>query len=184
MELSKNESLWLESEGAKMLRTLGVKEGYNVVDYGCGHGRYIIPLSQIVGKEGCVYAVERSEDAISVVKEKLSLFSNPLIVKFLKNESLETSTILTEKSMDAIFAFDVLQHVQDWDMLFLYFRSLLKPTGIVCIYPAEIPHPGEVDINLVISKMEKIGFKYLKSTTFQMMHSVDMVADVVYSFGL
>lgn len=184
MEISKHETVWLESDGAKMLLDIGVKQGYNIIDYGCGEGRYTIPLSQIVGEKGCVYSVERDENAISVVKEKLSLFSNPDVVKFIKNDNLETSVILSEKSIDAIFAFDVLQYVQDWDILFRYFYTVLKPTGIVCIYPAAIPHPGDIEIKLVISKMEKIGFQYVKSNKFRMMHNVDMVDDIVYSFCL
>ncbi len=184
MEISKHETVWLESDGAKMLIDIGIKQGYNIIDYGCGEGRYTIPLSQIVGEKGCVYSVERDENAISVVQEKLPLFSNPDVVKFIKNDNLETSDILSEKSIDAIFAFDVLQYVQDWNMLFRYFYTVLKPTGIVGIYPAAIPHPGDVDIKLVISKMEKIGFRYVKSNKFRMMHNVDMVDDVVYSFCL
>ena len=184
MEISKHETVWLESEGAKMLMDLGVKQGYNVIDYGCGEGRYTIPLSQIVGKQGCVYSVERDENAISTVQERLPLFSDPDVVTFLIHDNVETPTILSEKSIDAIFAFDVLQYVQDWDMLFLYFHSVLKPKGIVCIYPAAIPHPGSVDINLATSKMEKTGFQYVKSSKFRMMHNADMVDDVVYSFCL
>lgn len=184
MEISKHETKWLESEGAKMLVDLGVKQGDNVIDYGCGNGRYTIPLSQIVGKQGCVYSVEKDENAIAVVQERLPLFSNTNIVKFLKVDNLETSSILEEKSIDAIFAFDVLQYVKDWDMLFRYFYKVIKPKGIVCIYPAAIPHPGDIDIKLVKSKMEEIGFKYIDSTKFQMMHNVDMVDDVVYSFCL
>ena len=184
MGISKHETVWLESEGAKMLKDLGVKQGYSVIDYGCGEGRYTIPLSQIVGKHGCVYSVEQDENAIATVQERLPLFSNPDVVKFLKIDNLETSAILSNKTIDAIFAFDVLQYVQDWDMLFLYFYRVLKPMGIVCFYPAEIPHPGDVDIKLVISKMEKIGFQYVKSNKFRMMHNVDMVDDVVYSFSL
>lgn len=184
MEISKHETAWLESEGAKMLVELGIKSGYHIVDFGCGEGRYTIPLSQIADKKGCVYSVDRDENAISVVQERLPLFSNPDVVKFIKTDNLETSDILSKKSIDAIFTFDVLQHVRDWDTLFLYYYDVLKPKGTVHIYPAAVPHPGEVDMKLVISKMEKIGFQYLKSNKFRMMHSVDIVDDVVYTFSL
>ncbi len=184
MEISKHETEWLESNGAKMLMDLGVKPGDKVLDYGCGEGRYTIPLSQIVGKHGRVYSVEQDENAIAAVLDRLARFSNPDIVKFLKVNNLETSEILQENSIDALFAFDVLQYVQDWDLLFRYFYRIIKPKGFVCIYPAAVPHPGEVDIKSAISKMEKTGFQYIKSDKFQMMHNVDMVDDVVYSFCL
>ena len=184
MEISKHETAWLESEGAKIIADIGVKQGDTVIDYGCGEGRYTIPLSQVVGKQGCVYSIERDENAISVVQDRLPQFSNPDIVKFLKIDNLELSAILEENSIDAIFAFDVLQYVKDWDMLFRYFHKVIKPKGIVCIYPAAIPHPGDVDMALIKTKMQKIGFRFIKSTKYQMMHNVDMVEDVVYSFSL
>lgn len=184
MEISKHEIEWLERKAAKMLIDLGIKQGDTVLDYGCGEGRYSIPLSQIVGKEGCVYSLERDENAIAVVQKRLTQFSKPEIVKFLNMNNLETTSILKEKSIDAVLAFDVLQYIQDWELLFSYFYSIIKPKGLVCIYPANVPHPGVVDIKLVTSKMEKIGFKYFKSDIFQMMHNIDMVEDIVYSFIL
>jgi len=107
---------------------------------------------------------------------------NPDYVRCIKTDNLESLAILSEMSIDIILAFDVLQYVQDWDKLFLYFQTVLKPTGTVCVYPAAIPHPGSVDIQLLISKMEKVGFQYVKATTFRLMHNVDMVDDVVYTF--
>lgn len=182
MELSKHEATWLKSEGAKMLTSLGVKQGHHALDFGCGEGRYTVPLSQVVGKEGCVYSVERNEEAILAAKERLSLFSDPDVVRLLKSDDIEAAGLIPKKSIDAIFAFDVLQYIPDSDKLFLYFRSLLKPNGMVCIYPAAIPHPGDVDIKLIITKMKKIGLQYVKSTEYKMMHSADMVDDIVHSF--
>jgi predicted methyltransferase len=62
MEISQHETLWLQKTGAEMLRTLGVKEGDSVIDFGSGEGRYTTPLSQIVGIDGTVYAVERDTE--------------------------------------------------------------------------------------------------------------------------
>lgn len=55
---------------------------------------------------------------------------------------------------------------------------------MVCLYPAAIPHPGDVEIKLIIPKMKKIGFQYVKSTEYTMMHSADMVDDLVHRFKL
>jgi ubiquinone/menaquinone biosynthesis C-methylase UbiE len=183
-EISRHETLWLQSKGEKMLIDLGVKNQDYVIDFGCGEGRYTIPLSKIVGKKGCVYAVERDENAMAILQEKLPLFSITDAIKFLKVSDLEKTNTISDKTINSIFVFDVLQYVQDWDLLFSYFFRVLKPNGIICIYPAAIPHPGDVDIELVLSKMEKVGFKYIKLTKFRMMHNVDMVDDIVYSFCL
>lgn len=182
MKISKNETLWLKSEGAKTLINLGVKHRDHIIDFGCGEGRYTIPLSNIVGKEGCVYAVERDEKAMAVLKERLPLFSTTGAIKFLEIGDLEITTTISDNTIDSIFVFDVLQYVKDWNSLFSYFFRVLKPNGIIYIYPAAVPHPGDVDIELVLSKMEKAKFRFMGSTKLRMMHNVDMVNDIVYSF--
>ena len=182
--MSTHETLWLQSEGVKMLTNLGIKHSDYVIDFGCGEGRYTIPLSNIVGKDGRVYAVERDENTMAILQKRLPLFSNTNAISFLNINNLETTTTISDKSIDSIFVFDVLQYIQDWNLLFSYFFRVLKPNGIICIYPAAIPHPGSVDINLAFSKMDEIGFQFVKSTKFRMMHNVDMVDDTVYSFCL
>lgn len=182
MNISKHETLWLQSNGAKMLTDLGVKEGDFVIDFGCGEGRYTIPLSQVVGNKGCVHAVERDENAIAILQERLPLFSKVDIVNVLENDDLTFNTSMTDRAIDHVFVFDVLQYIPDWDSLFSFFSQVLSPKGFVYIYPAEVPHPGDVDIQLAISKMENIGFEYVGSKKVNMMHSVDMVDDVIYTF--
>lgn len=184
MEISTHETLWLQRDGAKMLTKLGVKKGHSVIDFGCGEGRYTIPLSQIVDSDGCVYAVERDQNAIAVMQERLSLFSDARRVVLFDTEILDRSSAISHSSIDFALVFDVLQYVDDWDALFVYFSRVLKPGGFICIYPAAIPHPGDVDITLVKAAMEKAGFRYVKSVSFCMMHNVDMVEDVVYLFVL
>ena len=180
--MSTHETLWLQSEGAKMLTNLGVKNNDYVIDFGCGEGRYTIPLSNIVGKDGHVYAVEQDEKTMAILQKKLPLFSHTNAISFLNINNLTATNIISDKTIDSIFVFDVLQYIEDWDLLFSYFYRVLKPNGIIYIYPAAIPHPGSVDIKLAFSKMEKIGFQFVKSTQFRMMHNKDMVDDTVYHF--
>ncbi len=182
MEISKHETLWLQNEGAKMLMDLGVKQGDSVIDFGCGKGLYTIPLSQVVGKKGCVYAIERDEDVIAVLLERLPFFPTAVVVKLLKGDDLEMTNTIAARTIDSIFVFDVLQYIKDWDLLFSYFFRVIKPEGSIFIYPAAIPHPGDININLAISKMEEIGFQYMSFNKFRMMHNVDMVDDTVYIF--
>jgi len=184
MEISKHEMLWLQNEGAKMIADLGVKPDDCVIDFGCGQGRYTIPLSQVVGPNGHVYSFERDEEAIAVLNARLPIFSATNFVTLYKDDILELSTSIPDKTIDSIFVFDVLQYIQDWDLLFLSFSRVLKPKGYIHIYPAAIPHPGSVDIELANSKLIKIGFERVRSSKYRMMHNVDMIDDIVYSLCL
>ena len=142
MEISEHETLWLQSEGAKMIADLGVKPDNFVIDFGCGQGRYTIPLSQVVGVNGHVYSFERDEEAIAILKARLPVFSTANIVTLHNEDILELSTPIPDKTIDSILVFDVLQYVQDWDLLFASFFRVIKPKGFICIYPAAITDHG------------------------------------------
>jgi len=40
------------------LKEVGIKPGFRVLDYGCGPGSYIIPLAELAGKSGKIYALD------------------------------------------------------------------------------------------------------------------------------
>ena len=49
----------LESRGLEVLRRIGIKRGQTVLDFGCGYGAYTIPVAEIVGEQGRVYALDK-----------------------------------------------------------------------------------------------------------------------------
>ena len=55
----------------KRIKKFGIQEGMNVVDYGCGPGRYSTEFAKLVGEKGKVYAVDIHELAIEATKKKL-----------------------------------------------------------------------------------------------------------------
>lgn len=51
-----------------ILKEVGIKPGFHVLDYGCGPGSYIIPLAELVGKSGKIYALDIHPLAIQIVQ--------------------------------------------------------------------------------------------------------------------
>ena len=52
-----------------ILKEVGIKTGFYVLDYGCGPGSYIIPLAELVGKSGRIYALDINPLAIRKVNK-------------------------------------------------------------------------------------------------------------------
>lgn len=175
-------TLWFRVDGANMMRALGIKVGDSVLEFGCGPGRYVVPLSQVVGRNGRVFAIERDDDSIAKLHERLADLTDPSVVDIRQSSSIDVASMFNPNALDAVLLFDVLQYVEDWDALFLGLSRVLKPSGHIHIYPAALPHPGSVDINLATEKLSKIGFKCSGAGTFSMMHNVDRVIDTVYTF--
>ena len=51
-----------------ILKEVGIGAGFHVLDYGCGPGSYIVPLVELVGKSGKIYALDIHPLAIQAVR--------------------------------------------------------------------------------------------------------------------
>jgi len=47
-----------------VLKKVGIQSGFYVLDYGCGSGSYLVPLAELVGKSGKIYALDVNPIAI------------------------------------------------------------------------------------------------------------------------
>lgn len=183
MKLSNHEHDWLNGNGAKMMETLGVYSGNTVVDFGCGVGRYTIPLSQTVGDNGVIIAFERNGDEIETLKQRIS--SYPTRAAITPIQSDETNLVeIQDQTLDAVFAFDVLQFIDDWSPFFYAVRRALRGSGRFHVYPAAIPHPDKVDLGRLHDTVFNYGFQLDTEQQFTMMHNKDIVTDKVYSYRL
>lgn len=181
MELERHEEEWLIGDGAVMLVQMGIKESSRVVDFGCGPGRYTIPLSQVVGQTGKVLAVERTPKEIKTLKERVEKFGNKDSIDILNSEDIYIESICTD-SADALLLFDVLQYVDDKEELFKSVARVLNPTGTLYVYPAAIPHPGSVDMEHIATILKDLGMTSSSKREYRMMHNKCMVDDHIYSF--
>lgn len=181
MDISEHEHVWLTHKGAEMMKRLGIFSGHFVVDFGCGVGRYTIPLSQAVGSNGSITAIERNTEDIQQLKTRISEFSTQ--AKITPMESSETSLdSILEHTVDSVLAFDVLQYITDWPSLFQSVYRVLKKSGSFHIYPASVPHPNAVDLQSLTQTMADSGFRLKKEARFNMMHNKHMVTDTVYTY--
>jgi ubiquinone/menaquinone biosynthesis C-methylase UbiE len=117
------------------LEKIPVKEGMVIVDYGCGPGRYTIPMAKLVGPKGKVFAVDLHPLAIKMIKEKAaheSLTNVEAVLVDSYNTGIQSSTI------DLILLIDTLPLVKDYNALLGEIYRLLKPNGLMFISHARI----------------------------------------------
>lgn len=179
--MKEHEVTWLEERGAHMVGQLGVQLGDTIVDFGCGVGRYSIPLAKAVGENGTVHAIERGADDLAELKVRARRFAAPSSLTIHQLEKLDLEPI-ESASADFFFAFDVLQYVDDLAGFGATVDRVLKPAGLVHIYPAEIPHPGEVDMQKVTDVLKALDFESVESKAYDMMHNKFSVTDRIYTF--
>ncbi len=109
---------WFETRGAQVMRQLGVRPGARVLDFGCGPGRYAVPLAQTVGSKGLVIAVDRHKEPLEELRQRWKTFGATGEVRTVQATDESALADIGDGTLDAVFLFDILQHVPDWEALF------------------------------------------------------------------
>lgn len=110
-----------------ILDEVGIKEGFQILDYGCGPGSYIIPVSRLVGKSGKVYALDIHPLAIQKVKNIVSNYHLPNV----KTICSDCKTGLPDNSTDVVLLYDTFHDLSDPNEVLKELHRVLKPKGIL-----------------------------------------------------
>ena len=115
------------SSRKNILKEVRIEPGFHVLDYGCGPGRYVCPLAELVGDSGKVYALDVQPAAIGEVQNiasKKQLANVETIVS-------DCRTGLHRNSLDAVLLYDTFHHLSDPDRVLSELHRVLKPGGIL-----------------------------------------------------
>jgi ubiquinone/menaquinone biosynthesis C-methylase UbiE len=136
-----------------IVKEVGIKEGFHVLDYGCGSGSYVTAVAELVGKSGKICALDINPLAIKMVKKIIA-----------KKQLLNVETILSDcntglpsDSIDIILLYDTFHDLVDQNMVLEELHRVLKPTGILSFSDHHMKE------NVIKSKMTKLGlFRLLR----------------------
>ncbi|MEE9537400.1 MAG: class I SAM-dependent methyltransferase [Desulfobacterales bacterium] len=74
-------------DSAKFFHELKLKKGITFLDVACGWGRYALAVSEIIGRNGLVYAVDLWEEGVSSLKKEAALKDIQNITSFVSDAS-------------------------------------------------------------------------------------------------
>ena len=116
------------SKPERRIGEIPVKKGMTVLDYGCGPGRYALPVAKLVGPKGKVFGVDIQPLAISTVKHKAAheALSN---IEAILVDSYNTG--IQSSSVDMVLLLDILHQIGDCGALFREIHRVLKPSGVL-----------------------------------------------------
>ena len=110
-----------------ILKEVGIKPGFHVLDYGCGPGSYIIPLAELVGESGKIYALDVHPLAIHKVQGIASKKRLTNVETILS----DCQTGLPDNSLNVVLLYDIFHHLSDPDVVLKELHRVLKPHGIL-----------------------------------------------------
>lgn len=120
----------------KNFKTLGLKSGQTVIDYGCGPARYIGFASSAVGKKGKVIAVDIHPLAIAKVKEKIKKLALTNVEAVLAEKY---GTPISPETADIVYALDMFHMVEKPDEFLNELSRLVKKDGTIIIEDGHQP---------------------------------------------
>lgn len=111
----------------EIIDEVDLKLGFTVLDYGCGPGGYVLPVSQAIGSTGKLYALDALPVAIDMVKQ---------IIRKNKLANVETIlsrsyTGLKNETLDAVLLYDVFHDLDDQTAVLKELHRVLKPNGLL-----------------------------------------------------
>ena len=132
---------------------VGIKEGFHVLDYGCGSGSYVTAVAELVGKSGKIYALDINPLAIKMVKKIIAKKQLPNVETILS----DCNTGLPGDSIDAILLYDTFHDLVDQNIVLGELHRVLKLNGILSFSDH---HMKENEINSQMTKLRL--FKLLR----------------------
>ena len=110
-----------------VVKEVGIKPGFDVLDYGCGSGSYITAVAELVGKSGRVYTLDIHPLAIQMVQRIAS-----------KNQLTNVKTILSDcktglpdDSVDVILLYDTFHDLTYPEEILEELHRILRSNGIL-----------------------------------------------------
>jgi len=126
---------WETAGGVKFLKRIGLKSSQTVLDFGCRVGHYTIPAAKVVGSEGIVYAVDKEQQVLNELQQKVACLNLKNIITI--NTSGRVQIDLENDSIDVVLFYDVLHYHEKIDREKLYTDAyrVLKQDGLLSVYP-------------------------------------------------
>jgi ubiquinone/menaquinone biosynthesis C-methylase UbiE len=112
-----------------ILKEVGIKSGFHILDYGCGPGSYIMPLAEFVGKSGKIYALDINPLAVQTVQRLASKKGLTNVLTILSN----CQTGLPSNSVDVVLLYDILHDLDDPNGVLAELHRVLRPKGILSV---------------------------------------------------
>lgn len=112
---------------AGFLATLELQPGQAVLDLGCGPGFWTLPLAEIVGPHGTVWALDVSQEMLNELTKRRP----PPQVRLLRNEL--PAIALPAASVDRVWAAFVFHEVERPEQLATEIRRVTRSTSRAAI---------------------------------------------------
>ncbi len=139
-----------EENAQQALQNLGLKPGMQVCDIGCGNGYWTLMLSESVGKEGKVYAVDIQPEMLRQLRTRAAKQGVKNIKPVLG--AVDDPKIPNDARLDLILMVDVYHEFSHPESMLWAMHNALAPDGVIALLEYR-----EEDPNVPIKPLHKMS---------------------------
>ena len=118
----------------KMLKLLDPQKGHRILDVGCGAGEDVMALARLVGGEGLVTGVDKSDTMITECKKRSANSGLPVAWVLGDAESLD----FADDTFDSCRAERIFGHIDDPRKPLAEMIRVTRPGGRIVIYALDV----------------------------------------------
>ena len=171
---------WMNKEGRKFLKDIGIKRGQSVLDFGCGVGNYTIPSAVVVGKRGKVYAVDKNKQSLDELIQRAEKEGLKNIKIIYISEEIRLA--LQNESVDVVLLYDVIHLVDNRNRLLTEIYRVSKPNALISVYPKHHRKHMNMELDDVKDAVESASFGFEKKFYKILMHNDSIEKDYILNF--
>jgi ubiquinone/menaquinone biosynthesis C-methylase UbiE len=108
-----------------LLKEAGIESGFCMLDYGCGPGSYIVPLAELVGPSGKIYALDINPLALKEVK-KIAAREG---IENIETIESDCNTRLSDNHVNVVLLYDTFHDFSQPDDVLRELHRVLKSGG-------------------------------------------------------
>ena len=121
------------TERRRLVReTLDFQPGEDVLSIGCGPGFEPAEIAEVVGHEGQVHAIDRSEAMLTLAEQRCSGTSNIMLTR-----ADAVALPFADNSFDAAVAVQVYEYIENLDTALAELARILRPGGRAVVYDTD-----------------------------------------------
>jgi len=187
--MNKDMKKWENVLGIEFLRKIGISSGDMVLDFGCKTGHYTIPAARIVGDEGIVYAIDKRQEVLNELEQKVKYHALKNI-RIIKTDG-KLKLNFKKESIDVVLAYDVLHYFKkdERQKLCKGICKILKPSGVFSVYSKHTSEDyplmelAKLSSNEVKQEIENSGFSFLKKFCGILSHDDNLNSGCIFNFN-
>ena len=148
----------------KLLKIIPLKTGSVVLDLACGKGAYAIHISEIIGDEGLIYAVDLWKEGLLLLDEQINKKNITNIMPLIADVTEQIE--IDDHSIDICLMATVLHDFEEADKtdpVLKEIKNLLRPNGCFAVIEFKKikgPPGPPIHIRLSEDEVEKIVIGY------------------------